>query len=178
MLPKFKPTGFFSSALVVVFAAALIAIIASYVRESALLKEAHITAIEMEQVSFARFQVEENISKVIKETLESELSKNNTDSVILNSIVSKKVSEVYERFKKHFVCEPYITDGTSKYPFTSLNELSRTIVFESDGITIAEYTYTGGTMKNKSVVCKIQKGSAYAFASLVPGYTVRATKVG
>ncbi|MCX8190043.1 MAG: hypothetical protein N3F05_02325 [Candidatus Diapherotrites archaeon] len=178
MLLKLDKNGFFSAILLIVFSTLLIATIASYRNELVILREAHITTIEMERASFERFQIEENLSKIIKETLESELSKNNTDSFLLNSVVNKKIANAYERFKKHFGCELYITDGINNYRFSGLSDLSRTIVVESSGLKIAEYTYTGGAMKNKRVVCKIRKGKAYVFASLVPGYTIRATKVG
>lgn|GEM_PF-2781712 len=175
---KLNEHGFFSSILIVLATAMLFLFLASTMQAREKLTNAHIAAIELEQVAFHRYEVEENIAKVIKETLENELALGNTNSEKLNLAVSKKIEETFEIFKERLGCDVYLTDGFSKAPLQNLHELSRTIVLDSDEGLYAEYVFTGGLLKDKMVACEIRKGNAVAIASLVPQYTIKVVRVG
>ncbi|MEM4662711.1 MAG: hypothetical protein QXM75_01690 [Candidatus Diapherotrites archaeon] len=174
---KKSQRAFFTSVFILLIVSALLGLLASYAKEWEILNNAHAIAIEMESMGFIRYQIEENINKVIKETIEEELSNKNTDSFSLNKTVNKKIIALLEYFKKGFGCEVYVSDGTKKLPVSNLNDLSRTLVIEAEGVIIAEYTYTGGAMKDKKLVCELKGNKVKAFVFVLPGYTVKVVKV-
>lgn len=171
------PRGFFASVLIVVVASIMLVFVATTMQANAKLDDASISAIELEQVSFLRYQVEENIASVIKETLMEELEKENTDSLQLNLAVSEKIKGAFEIFRDRFGCDIYITDGFTKSPLQNLHELSRVIVVDTGQGLYAEYVFTGGLLKDKKLVCKLQRGQASALAVLMPGYTIALSHV-
>jgi hypothetical protein len=174
--------GFFCSVLSVLVAVTMLFFLFATIQTKNRFSDAVASAIELEQLSFARFQIEENIASVIEETMREELAKHNTDSVILNMRISDRLEKLLKRFEEHFGCDLYITDGFNRFKLEGLNELSSTIVSEVENELgkgyYAEYVFTGGLLKNKRVVCELKEGNATALASILPGYTIRVIHIG
>ena len=164
--------GYFCSILSVIIALTVLLFLSAAIRSHNKLSDAVASAIELEQVDFKRFQVEENITKVVKETIQEELAKGNTDSVVLNAKINENIKKALNYFRDYFGCKLYITDGFTHSKFYNTGSLSSTIVIKGGKGYYVEYVFTGGLLKNKRIACEVDNG-AIAVASIVPGYTVR-----
>ena len=170
---KLRSKGFFCSILSIIVAIIMLLLLLSARQASSRLSNAVVSAIELEHVGFLRLQIEENITKVIKNTMQDELAKGNTDSIALNIKINRRVEKALKFFGKHFGCNLYITNGFSRFKFKKVGDLSSTTIFKNGKHYYAEYVFTGGLLKNKRVVCELKKGKSSVQASILPGYTIR-----
>ncbi len=169
--------GFFVLAFALVIIATLLLLTVKHILISTRIQEASIKALELEKASFVRFQMEENIAYVIRRSLEKGLEED-IDSLLLNEIISLKIEHLMKKFSSKENVNLYITDGLNKEPLKELSKLSQTIVVKDPktGIGLAEYTFTGGVMKNKKVVAEIKVGKALVLMEIRPGYAIKVVK--
>ena len=140
-----------------------------------------LSALELEEADFIRFQLEENIAYIVRKTLEQGLG-NEADSIILNQQIANKLEKMLKKFANESRAEIdlYITDGFTRENFGNLAELSRTIIIKGQkgGASYAEYVFTGGLLKNKRIVVEIKVDKSSSLFEIKPGYTIAVVGIG
>lgn len=168
--------GYFCITITLIAVILLISLFYSFSMVSEIQGNAVAAAIEAEKAGFERFQFENNIEIIIRETIEKELL-SHSDSAQVKKAVNLKIKEYSEKLKKKGY-EVYITNGFGFHSVKEIEDFSTAIVLEKDSVKYAEYFFTGGLLKNYWLGCRFEKGSAVAEAKILPGYTVRGLKIG
>ena len=144
------------------------------------LERAKAIAVEAEQMHAIKTGIEINADRIVEQTMRAALLQNKEPDEIRGSVNEKLLQfsrAVEEGYRGTAEINFYATDGSLSLRF--LNENSKVSVSKLNNQSIAaEYTFTGGLLKNKAVIAEIKGEKTMQLFKIPAGYTVRATVVG
>ena len=175
-----KEKGFFCFLLLL----AAIALETNFLNESIeadkILAQGKTIAFEAEKASFIRTVIENNTDAIVRESLQQAILLNIPQEKI-KDFVNKKLMELFAATEEEYTEEIKVRFSTSNgLPIEEfLNKNSIVIVITVEGKTIlAEYTFTGGLLKNEFVQAEIAGEQTNLLFKLPPGYSIKTTVVG
>lgn len=182
--------GFISFILIVAFLIAFIGVQTLAIESGENLGNSAILAIELEQNNKTRTILEENTDFIIEETLRGQIISDNLEPELVKFAVSKKLAGFFEKIESEFNEGQKISFfsamlSPSQYNAVSLAEKKKLIekdLLENSQVLIiplgehsvfAEYSFTGGLMKNNIAGAEISSGNSKQFFLIPIGYTSR-----
>ncbi len=180
--------GIYSFVLVFVFMASALMIAGAQGRIEKSLSEGTLTAMEIENASFARFELEENTDAIIEETIDSEVKAGNHNGFILNKKIAGELQKYYDSIKE----DPALgarasffevkTSGLSKNftpktkPLKSLKSIEKnckTIVVNlKEHVFLVRFEFTGGILRDKAILGRIKTRNSEQYFLLLPSYSI------
>ncbi|RLG18087.1 hypothetical protein DRN67_04540 [Candidatus Micrarchaeota archaeon] len=134
------------------------------------------TAIEAEQLNAIRTAIEINTDMIIEQAMQAKLLQDKEAEEIKRA-VNQNLLRFARAVEETFQENPQTVFHSSKGPLTLqfLNENSKVNVIKADNKVItAEYTFTGGLLKNKVVFAEIRGDHVSQIFQIPAGYTVKA----
>jgi len=162
--------GFFSVALALAIIALLLFVNVSSERNATILRETKSTLIEAESANMQRTVLENNTDRIIFEMLLAQALIKNFNSDLAKSAINKRL-ELYLKGKATLSSPIEEKEISEK----NLNYNSSVMIVYLKGVTYAEYSFTGGNLRNMLV--RKRFGENFGVEFLIPaGYTMRVAK--
>jgi len=142
-------------------------------------------AFEAEKASFIRTTIENNTDAIVRESLQQAIMLNIPQEE-LKLFVNKKLALLFAAAENEYKGEIKVQFRTMECPASGglsledfLNENSTALIVSVKGKTVlAEYTFTGGLLRNCFVEAEIAGERTKTVFRLPPGYSIKATVVG
>jgi len=161
--------GFFGFVLVFAMLIMLLGLAATENNFYCRLGEAGALMIEAEQASKERGLMDSSLDKIVAAKLGEQIAEENFEAGTVKEEVNRALAD-YFAGKADATTSLFEFLGEPNEEF--LNENSEAFLIEKDGITYAEYVFTGGLFRNRTVSGK-PGGQAVARFFVPAGYTVR-----
>ncbi|MEK6959405.1 MAG: hypothetical protein AABW59_05170 [archaeon] len=159
--------GFFSFAIALAIIALILFVNVSSEKNSSVLRETNSALIEAESANMQRTILENNIDRIIFENLLLQALSQNFNSNSAKTAVNNNLVNYLQGKAK---ISSFIED--KEISLAELNENSTVIIVHRGTSIFADYTYTGGTLRNMLV--RKTFGDKFGVEFLIPaGYTVR-----
>jgi hypothetical protein len=126
-------------------------------------EETKALCLEIESLDLKRTMLEENTDFLIKQTLEEQVRNGNTDNEQIKQAVNEKIILFLEKA------------SGNKLEQESLDDNSKVLVINYENFYLAEYSYTGGILKNNKFSLKLGTENAEKEFEIPIGYFLRTT---
>ncbi len=144
------------------------------------LERAEAIAIEAEQLNLIKTGIEINVDSLVRQTLRDNLLQNKEPEQIKSS-VNGKLLRFFKAIAEGYAGTAEITffPGKGALSLLFLNENSKVnVVKYGRHVIAAEYTFTGGLLRDKEVAAEVRGQRTTQFFKMPAGYTIRATVAG
>lgn len=190
-----KEKAFISIAIFVLFIPALMQLSLMQSLSKNSMNEIEAIALKAEKASLLRKELEINSDKIIRETIINEIKKNNLNHESIKEKISEKLFTYFKGFEETHYFEPktsfwlveskgYSYNGLlsgkkKELEMQDIKENSQLIVSSiNEGMTFAEFYFTGGIEKDKAIAGLIEFNGLKEFFLLPIGYAQKLEVIG
>lgn len=161
--------GFFGFVIVFAILVLLLTLVTFENNFYSSLEEAKIILVDSEQASKKRAIMESSLDKIVYSALEEQILQENFEiENIKNEVNQKIIKYILGKGWASTILFENLGEPTIEF----LNENSESLLIEKAGITYAEYVFTGGILRNKTISKNFSESTKIIFR--VPsGYTMR-----